>query len=194
MGAQEDLRVAVACGVSKAVSDALDAGASVHESGPAGGWLPLHTASSMGHLGVLQLLLERKADIHQPSGRLRSQPLHLAAKEGHAEVVDFLLEQQADINAQDVQWRTPLSLACQKGQLEVVEVLATLGADLTLPDEALATPYDWALAGLSYLGERYATYEKILDLLTDRGAKVQGKSLGPLERCPYPSSRGPPNC
>ena len=105
------------------------------------------------------------------------------------------------------------------GLFEVVKLLATCGADLTLADEAKATPYDWALQGLSFLSERYErlvgalfplvpalfrseipdfrgdsglrTYEAILDFLMKKGAKVQGELLGPLERCPYPSSRGP---
>ncbi|CAJ1422090.1 unnamed protein product [Effrenium voratum] len=125
---------------------------------------------------------------------LRSQALHLAAKEGHVEMAELLLRLRADVNARDKEWRTPVSLACQRGHLEVVELLAEAKGDLVAADEGRATPYDWATAGLSFLGPQYETYEKILSVLMHNGAKVQGENLGPLDRCPYPSSRGPPNC
>ncbi|CAJ1412639.1 unnamed protein product [Effrenium voratum] len=124
----------------------------------------------------------------------RSQALHLAAKEGHVEMAELLLRLRADVNARDKEWRTPVSLACQRGHLEVVELLAEAKGDLVAADEGRATPYDWATAGLSFLGPQYETYEKILSVLMHNGAKVQGENLGPLDRCPYPSSRGPPNC
>eukprot|EP00439_Symbiodinium_sp_Y106_P051835 s4406_g6.t3 len=190
----EELRVAVSYGALEPVAAALKAGASVHEPGPAGGWLPIHTAASCGNLRILKLLIEHEANIHQATSRLGAQPLHLAAKEGHVDVVEFLLEQRADINAKDRNWQTPVSLACQKGRLKVVEFLADFDADLTSCDEGRATPYDWSVCGLSYIGDKYEEYEKICDALQRRGAKVQGENLGPLERCPYPSSRGPANC
>lgn len=69
--------------------------------------------------------------------------------------------------------------------LQVVEVLATLGADLTLPDEALATPYDWALAGLSYLGERYATLGGVAEVVfAGLGGKVAKQARFPF--APFP--------
>ncbi|CAL1154076.1 unnamed protein product, partial [Cladocopium goreaui] len=185
MGSQEDLRAAVCCGSTEAVQTALAAGARADIG--SNGWWPVHTASSMGHLGVLQLLLEKRADLHQPSTRLRASPLHLAAKEGHAAVVDLLLEQRAEIDARDLHRRSPVSWACQKGHLEVVQLLLTLRCDVTLADEANATPFDWAVQGLSYLGDKYPNYEKILAFLQKHKAQVQGKSVGPLERCPYPS-------
>mmetsp|Transcript_48508 Transcript_48508/g.100200 ORF Transcript_48508/g.100200 Transcript_48508/m.100200 type:complete len:195 (-) Transcript_48508:173-757(-) len=194
MSPQEELRVAVSYGALEPVAAALKAGASVHEPGPAGGWLPIHTAASCGNLRILKLLIEHEANIHQATSRLGAQPLHLAAKEGHVDVVEFLLEQRADINAKDRNWQTPVSLACQKGRLKVVEFLADFDADLTSCDEGRATPYDWSVCGLSYIGDKYEEYEKICDALQRRGAKVQGENLGPLERCPYPSSRGPANC
>ena len=192
MGVQEDLRVAVCCGAQEAVQRALDEGARVDVENS--GWWPVHSASSMGHLGVVKLLLEGRANLHQVTTRLHRQPLHLAALEGHGELVDFLVENQADMEAGDIHRRTPLSLACQKGHLQVVKLLSTLGADVVCPDEAEATAYDWAMQGLSYLGEKYSTYEDILELLQRKGAQVQGKNLGPMDRCPYPSSRGPANC
>ncbi|CAE7677938.1 TANC2, partial [Symbiodinium pilosum] len=190
----QELRAAVSYGAVEPVAAALRAGASVHEPGPAGGWLPIHTAASLGNLGVLKLLIEHEADIHEATSRLGAQPIHLAAKEGHLETLEYLLELGADINAKDRNWKTPVSLACQKGHLEVVEFLADFDADLTACDEGRATPYDWSVCGLSYISDKYETYEKICESLRKRGAKVQGANLGPLDRCPYPSSRGPANC
>ena len=38
---------------------------------------------------------------------------------------------------------------------EVVEFLADFDADLTSCDEGRATPYDWSVCGLSYIGDKY---------------------------------------
>ena len=75
----QELRVAVSYGALEPVAAALRAGdlgascschyveaevhirfheegASVHEPGPAGGWLPIHTAASSGNLGPLDFI------------------------------------------------------------------------------------------------------------------------------------------
>ncbi|CAE8598004.1 unnamed protein product [Polarella glacialis] len=192
--AQGELRAAVAFGSVAATEAALATGASVNAPGPAGGWLPIHAASSQGHLGVLSLLIARRADVNAPSGRLYAQPVHLAAKEGHVEVLEYLLDLRADIDATDREERRPISLACQRAKLEVVKLLVERRADLLSPDEGRATPYDWAVSGLSVLGTDYEKSEQICNLLERHGAKVSGPCLGPLERCPYASSRGAPNC
>ncbi|CAJ1348772.1 unnamed protein product [Effrenium voratum] len=92
---------------------------------------------------------------------LRSQALHLAAKEGHVEMAELLLRLRADVNARDKEWRTPVSLACQRGHLEVVELLAEAKGDLVAADEGRATPYDWATAGLSFLGPQYESLPQL---------------------------------
>lgn len=61
------------------------------------GRTPLHSASSIGHVESLQLLLEAGAKIDEKERQQdRMAPLHLAAQNGHLDVVRHLVEVGAD--------------------------------------------------------------------------------------------------
>jgi len=59
---------------------------------------PLHYAASDGYLGIVEYLVNQKADINA-NGKEKMTPLHLAAENGHLSVVEYLVNQKADINA-----------------------------------------------------------------------------------------------
>jgi ankyrin repeat protein len=59
---------------------------------------PLVTASALGHLDIVQALLEAGADVNQQNEVTGFTPLISAADNGHLEVLSFLLETGADVS------------------------------------------------------------------------------------------------
>jgi len=90
------------------------------------GLTALHLAATMGHEDMVELLIERGADVNgrDASG---STPLHHAAAGGNKAVVELLLAKGADVNARDNKNRTPLYLA-KDAYPRVAEVLARQAA------------------------------------------------------------------
>ncbi len=54
-------------------------------------WTPLHSSAHNGYLGLVELLLERGADVRMLSDE-GHKPYQLAARQGHQRVLDLLLE------------------------------------------------------------------------------------------------------
>ena len=92
----------------------------------------LHYAAFLGHVDIVDLLLEAEADINKATKALGATPLYLAAQEGQAEVVRLLLEAGADIKvalAENAE-ATPLCIAAQKGHAELARLLSEAGVDI----------------------------------------------------------------
>ena len=85
---------------------------------------------------IVQLLLERRADVNAPS---RVTALQKAVSNRHFQLVLLLLEAGADINAQALQGnhrphiKTALEIAAMKGHLDILHLLLKAGADMHLP-------------------------------------------------------------
>jgi ankyrin repeat protein len=88
------------------------------------GKTPLMTASSRGHVGVVQLLVA-----HLPKKALEERAikgwtaLQFAADRGREEVVRCLLMNGAQASSKDNRGRTPLMHASRRGHLGVVKTL-----------------------------------------------------------------------
>lgn len=110
----------------------------------------MHEAAIHGHVDIIHVLLELKADVdirQTPRGDATQRkfqgsrtPLHWAAEKGHIDVVRLLLDNKADINAKNSTDRTPLQEAITKSHTSVAELLLDRGASIDIHDDEGWTP------------------------------------------------------
>ncbi len=126
----------------------LDHGATVDAKEKWGGQTALMWASARRHPEMMQLLIDRGADVNASSidrnyqrhvtaeGRPKSldsggfTPLLYAARENCAACVDVLLENKADIDLPDPDGVSPLLLAIMNANWDLARQLITRGADV----------------------------------------------------------------
>ncbi|XP_044747420.1 uncharacterized protein LOC123308712 [Coccinella septempunctata] len=97
------------------------------------GSTPLHCAVRNGHLEIIELLLERGADVNDKT-EMAFTPLHSAVeglKIGHEKVVKLLLEKGADIYAKTENDQTPLE---RLEQFKLYEAFNKFCEDTKVPD------------------------------------------------------------
>ena len=129
----------------------------------------LHAASAGGHDKVVQMLLDKGADVNAQGGRY-SNALQAASFGGYNKVVQMLLDKGADVNAQGGRYSNALQAASFGGYNKVVQILLDKRADVN----AQGGYYGNALQAASCGG-----HEEIARLLLDKGADfdAQGGSL-----------------
>ncbi|KAL2046066.1 hypothetical protein N7G274_001513 [Stereocaulon virgatum] len=119
----------------------------------------LQAASSGGHNFIVQMLLEKGADVNAQGG-LYGNALQAASYKGHDQLVQMLLEKGADVNAQGGRYGNALQAASCEGHNQVVQMLLEKGADVN----AQGGLHGNALQAASYKaytchGKRAAGYE-----------------------------------
>jgi len=145
---QDNLNVAVSMGNADAVQKACAAGADINKACEHTGWLPIHGAASGGNLEVLNLLVEKKADVSGMTNR-QMQPIHLAAKEGDVPMLQRLVELGADMEAKSSTKKRPIHYACESAHIDVSRFLIESGCDPLTPDRTNCSPYDYVRTAMT---------------------------------------------
>lgn len=97
------------------------------------GRTPLYSAAMNGNAEILNLLLEKEAEITIANGGWT--PVNAASSNSYLEVVELLVEKGSDITVASNNGWTPVNAASNNGHLEVVKLLLEEGADPYLQGE-----------------------------------------------------------
>jgi ankyrin repeat protein len=132
------------------------------------GETPLTIAILHGHSGVVDLLIEKGADIRARNGG-GFTGLHAAAYVGDVRTATKLLRQGANIDDQENKAGvTPLSVSAEEGHVGVARVLIEHGANLEAGERNGFTPLSRAL---------WRDQSEVVSLLQQAGAKCQSVNI-----------------
>ena len=110
----------------------LDGGYNINEQSDTTYGIALITAACGGHTSVVQLLLDRGADINAQGGSY-GNALQIAVFRRHESIVQLLLDRGADINAQGGRFGNALLAAIAGDKLDSAELLLSWDAEVDLP-------------------------------------------------------------
>ncbi|CAE7588263.1 ANK1 [Symbiodinium natans] len=107
------------------------------------GYTSLALACSVGHAGLVKLLLEAQAD-SKIKCNLGNTPLHLAARAGHVAAVQVLVQHKVALDSKNAEGWTPLMWAAMSGRADVVAALLAAHAEAKAKDVHGMTALMWA--------------------------------------------------
>jgi ankyrin repeat protein len=126
---------------------------------------PLFIAAEQGNQAVMEVLLDKGADVNAEGG-IYGNALYAASAGGHKEVATLLLDKGADVNAEGGIYGNALYAASAGGHKEVATLLLDKGADVN----AEGGYYGNALQAASANG-----HKEVATLLLDKGAYVNAQ-------------------
>ena len=120
-------------------------------------WTPLHYASFHGHNEVVELLINRGAEIESVDN-IGCTALHRAALRGHMKIAKLLVETGADINKKKALGEFSLFYAVGSNRKKLTENLISQGADVNIKEGDGQAPLHLAAAlGHREIAERLIT-------------------------------------
>lgn len=127
------------------------------------GATPLFLACQYGHLEIVQLLIDNKAEIELAKHN-GSTPLLAACYNGHLSTAELLIHHGAAVNHMNNEGWSPLIYACNNRHWHLVELLLKRGANVNATNKNAQTPFYWAC--------RHGCPLKIVQLLAENGADL----------------------
>jgi ankyrin repeat protein len=140
----------------------------------------LRAASMMGHLDIVEFLLQTGVDINAKYTPTDGTALHEACNMNHIDIVHYLLGNQADITKQDNNGMTPLHWAAWHGHLDLIDLLLVHHAPLEIKNKYGGTVLDATVHNLVHSFYPIDKPLTILKKLVDAGADVMAVE-------PYPT-------
>lgn len=145
---ERSLHEAVRRGDSAGAAFLLDRGVDVNAVRDYG--TPLHFAILNDHKEIVQLLIERGADLDKGYpvnswARYEATPLHLAARSDQCEIAAILLASGMPVDVKDAYGNTALHMAAAYGHYDAAYLLIAHGADVNASDKYSQTPLDMAV-------------------------------------------------
>lgn len=148
-GMKPDIFEAAAVGHIERVREFLKTDPEIINKYSNDGFPPLGLAAFFGHADIVQLLIEKGADVNAPSqNQMQVRPIHSAVafkdKEVACKIAKMLLENGADGKAKQQGGWTPLHGAANSGSEKLVTLLMSHGANPAEPNDEGKTPFQLA--------------------------------------------------
>jgi ankyrin repeat protein len=133
-----DIKVAIIGNNLKAVKDLIKAHPGIVNIENDASETPLYMASYLGHLDIVELLVESGARINHKDTRGGWTALTLASSQGHNHIVEYLIIEGANLNERNNAGDTALIVACASNNgnnyLYIIGLLLDEGVDISIKD------------------------------------------------------------